>query len=40
MDNVVQPNLGVATAGATHTSIEQTVLQAVYNAVQALGLGS
>jgi hypothetical protein len=36
----VQPTMGTATAGATYTSTEQTMLQAVYNAVRALGLGS
>lgn len=37
---VVQPTVGAGTAGATYTSIEQGMLQAVYNAVRALGLGS
>jgi hypothetical protein len=37
---VVQPTLGAATAGASYTSNEQTMLQAVYNAVRTLGLGS
>ena len=36
----VQPTMGAATAGGTYTSTEQTMLQAVYNAVRALGLGS
>jgi hypothetical protein len=36
----VQPTMGTATAGASYTSNEQTMLQAVYNAVRALGLGS
>lgn len=35
-----QPALGAATAGATYTSNEQAMLQAVYSAVRALGLGS
>jgi hypothetical protein len=37
---VVQPVLGPATAGTTYTSNEQTMLNAVYAAVRALGLGS
>jgi hypothetical protein len=37
---VVQPTLGPATAGASYTSNEQTMLNAVYAAVRALGLGS
>ena len=37
---VVQPILGASTAGATYTTNEQMMLQAVYNAVRALGLGS
>jgi hypothetical protein len=37
---VVQPTLGAATAGAAYTTNEQTMLQAVYNAIRALGLGS
>jgi hypothetical protein len=32
--------MGAATAGGTYTSTEQSMLQAVYNAVRALGLGS
>jgi hypothetical protein len=36
----VQPTMGAATAGTTYTTNEQTMLQAVYNAVRALGLGS
>lgn len=36
----VQPTMGAATAGASYTSAEQAMLQAVYNAVRALGLGS
>jgi hypothetical protein len=35
-----QPAMGAATAGATYTSNEQAMLQAVYGAVRALGLGS
>ena len=35
-----QPAMGVGTAGANYTSNEQAMLQAVYNAVRALGLGS
>lgn len=35
-----QPTMGAATAAATYTSNEQAMLQAVYNAVRALGLGS
>jgi hypothetical protein len=37
---IVQPTMGAATAGTSYTSNEQTMLQAVYNAVRALGLGS
>ncbi|MHB8359793.1 MAG: hypothetical protein ACYDCP_09910 [Thermoplasmataceae archaeon] len=37
---IVQPTMGAATAGASYTSNEQTMLQAVYNAVRTLGLGS
>jgi hypothetical protein len=36
----VQPTMGSATAGASYTSNEQTMLQSVYNAVRLLGLGS
>jgi hypothetical protein len=36
----VQPTMGAATAGGTYTATEQGMLQAVYNAVRALGLGS
>jgi hypothetical protein len=32
--------MGAATAGATYTSNEQSMLQAVYSAVRSLGLGS
>lgn len=35
-----QPGMGPATAGATYTGNEQAMLQAVYSAVRALGLGS
>jgi hypothetical protein len=35
-----QPTMGAATAGSSYTSNEQAMLQAVYNAVRALGLGS
>ena len=35
-----QPTMGAATAGAAYTSNEQAMLQAVYNAVRTLGLGS
>lgn len=35
-----QPTMGAATAGATYTSAEQAMLQAVFNAVRALGLGT
>lgn len=37
---VIQPTMGAATAGSTYTVNEQTMLQAVYNAARALGLGS
>jgi hypothetical protein len=37
---IVQPTLGPATAGATYTSNEQAMLNAVYSALRALGLGS
>ncbi len=37
---VVQPTMGAATAGTTYTTNEQTMLNAVYAAVRALGLGS
>jgi len=37
---IVQPTLGAAIAGSTYTSNEQAMLQAVYNAVRNLGLGS
>ncbi len=35
-----QPKMGAATAGSIYTGNEQAMLQAVYNAVRALGLGS
>jgi hypothetical protein len=35
-----QPTMGAATANSTYSTNEQTMLQAVYNAVRALGLGS
>lgn len=35
-----QPTMGAATAGSIYTSKEQAMLQAVYNTVRALGLGS
>jgi hypothetical protein len=35
-----QPTMGAATTGATYSSNEQAMLQAVYNAVRSLGLGS
>jgi len=37
---VVQPTMGSATAGSSYTSHEQTMLNAVYGAIRALGLGS
>lgn len=37
---VVQPTVGTGTAGTTYTTNEQGMLQRVYNAVRALGLGS
>ena len=37
---VAQPTLGAATAGTSYTSNEQTMLNAVYAAVRAVGLGS
>ena len=37
---IVQPTLGAATAGVTSTATAQTMLQAVYNALRNLGLGS
>jgi len=36
----VQPTMGAATASSSWTSVEQAMLQAVYNAVRNLGLGS
>jgi hypothetical protein len=37
---VVQPTVGAGTAAATYSTNEQGMLQRVYNAVRALGLGS
>lgn len=37
---VIQPTMGAATAGTSYTANEQTMLQAVYNAIRTLGLGS
>ncbi len=37
---VVQPTMGAAIAGSSYTANEQAMLQAVYNAVRTLGLGS
>ena len=37
---VIQPTMGAGTAGATYTATEQAMLNAVYSAVRALGLGS
>lgn len=37
---VVRPTMGAATAGGTYTATEQAMLNAVYAAVRALGLGS
>jgi len=37
---VAQPTLGPAIAGSNYTSNEQSMLQAVYNAIRTLGLGS
>jgi hypothetical protein len=37
---IVQPTIGPGTAGTTYTTNEQAMLQAVFNAVRALGLGS
>jgi hypothetical protein len=37
---IVRPTMGAATAGASYTANEQTMLQAVYYAVRNLGLGS
>jgi hypothetical protein len=36
----VQPTMGAATAGSSYTSNEQVMLNAVYSAIRALGLGS
>ena len=37
---IIQPMMGAATAGSSYTSTEQGMLNAVYAAVRALGLGS
>ncbi len=37
---VVQPTMGSATAGATYGSNEQTMIQTLWNALRALGMGS
>jgi hypothetical protein len=37
---ITRPTMGAATAGGTYTATEQAMLQAVYNAVRNLGLGS
>jgi hypothetical protein len=37
---IVQPTLGAATAGTSYTTNEQSMLNAVYSAIRALGLGS
>jgi hypothetical protein len=37
---IVQPTLGPATAGSSYTSNEQAMLQAVFNLLRNLGLGS
>ncbi|MGP0063519.1 MAG: hypothetical protein ACLQGP_07975 [Isosphaeraceae bacterium] len=37
---ITQPTMGAATAGSSYTSNEQAMLNAVYTAVRALGLGS
>jgi hypothetical protein len=37
---IVQPTMGSATAGGTYTATEQGMLQAAYNALRNLGLGS
>jgi hypothetical protein len=36
----IQPAMGAATAGSSYTGNEQAMLQAVYNAVRSVGLGS
>ena len=36
---IVQPTIGAATASGSYTSVEQGMLQAVHDAVRALGLG-
>jgi hypothetical protein len=37
---IVRPTMGSATAGGSYTATEQGMLQAVYDAVRSLGLGS
>lgn len=37
---ITRPTVGAATAGATYTSAEQAMLQAVHDGFRALGLGS
>ena len=37
---IVQPTLRAATAGASYSTNEQTMLNAVYTAIRALGLGN
>ena len=37
---ITQPTLGVATAGSSYTTNEQAMLNAVYSAIRAVGLGS
>jgi hypothetical protein len=37
---IVRPTMGAATAGTSYTTNEQAMLEAVYNAVRDLGLGS
>jgi hypothetical protein len=37
---IAQPTMGAATAGSSYTANEQAMLNAVYNAVRNLGLGS
>jgi hypothetical protein len=37
---ITQPTLGAATAGSSYTTNEQAMLNAVYSAIRAIGLGS
>ena len=37
---VVQKTMGAATAGATYTATEQSMLQKVYDAVRGVGIGT